>query len=219
MTVTDFTERLKKARRRISDPAPPSKTSLRWLNLATVVVAMVFALLIVHLVAVLRDRTVPALVLARDVGATQPFSESDLATVDLVPDHDVRFFRASDRAAVIGRAPVVGLQKGTLLAAASLIPEGVPGAGFQVVGLRVEAGHRPSQPLWPNARVRVSPLPQAQPCDPFPSAGNAFLARVAGVGSPDSVGTVVVDVVVDSEDIGAALAAASGSVIISLRGA
>jgi hypothetical protein len=219
MTVTDFTERLKKARQRVSDPEPPSKTSLRWLNLATVVVAMVFALLIVHLVAVLRDRTVPALVLARDVGATQPFTESDLATVDLVPDHDVRFFRASERAAVIGRAPAVALQKGTVLAAASLIPEGVPGAGFQLVGLRVEAGHRPSQPLWPHARVCVSSLPQALPCDSFPPAGNAFFAEVAGVGSPDSGGTVVVDVIVDAELIGPALTAASGSVIISLRGA
>ncbi|UUV29909.1 hypothetical protein NQK81_34880 [Amycolatopsis roodepoortensis] len=219
MTVTDFTERLRKARRRVSDPRPPSKSSSRWLNLATVVVALGFALVIVHLVAVLRDRTVPALVLARDVGATQPFTEADLAAVDLVPDHDVRFIRAADRAAVIGRAPVVGLQKGTLLAAASLIPEGVPGTGFQVVGLRVEAGNRPSQPLWPHARVCVSPLPQPLPCDSLPSAGNAFVARVAGVGSPDSDGTVVVDVIVDSEHIGPALAAASGSVIISLRGA
>ncbi|KFU78445.1 hypothetical protein SAMN04489729_6886 [Amycolatopsis lurida] len=219
MTVTDLTERLRKARRRLSDPEPPSKTSLRWLNLATVVVAMVFALLIIHLFAVLSDRTVPALVLARDVGASQPFVESDLATVDLVPDHDVRFIRASDRAAVIGRAPAVGLQKGTLLAAASLIPEGVPGPAFQVVGLRVEAGHRPSQPLWPHARVCVSPLPQALPCDSFPPVGSVFVAQVAGVGLPDSDGTVVVDVIVDPEHIGPALTAASGSVIISLRGA
>ncbi|UMP06705.1 hypothetical protein [Amycolatopsis sp. EV170708-02-1] len=149
MTVTDFTERLRKA-------GPPSKSSSRWLNLATVVVALVFALVIVHLVAVLTDRTVPALVLARDVGASQPFTESDLATVDLVPDHDVRFVRASDRATVVGRAPAVGLQKGTLLAAASLIPEGVPGPGFQLVGMRVEA--RPpteSAPLAACASLRV----------------------------------------------------------------
>ncbi|WP_409494734.1 SAF domain-containing protein [Amycolatopsis sp. cmx-11-12] len=219
MTVTDFTERLKKARRRVSHPEPPSKRSSRWLNLATVVVALVFVLVIVHLVAVLRDRTVPALVLARDVGASQPFTESDLATVDLVPDHDVRFVRASDRAAVIGRAPAVGLQKGTLLAAASLIPEGVPGPGFQLVGLRAEAGHRPSQPLWPHAQVCVTVLPQAQPCNPPSPVGNAFFARVAGVGSPDSSGAVVIDVIVDSEHLGPALAAASGSVIISLRGA
>ncbi len=219
MTVTDFTERLRKARQRVSDPEPSRKNSTRWLNLATVVVAMVLALVIVHLVAVLRDRTAPALVLARDVGAAQPITEQDLVTVDLIPDHGVRFVHASDRAAILGRTPAIGLQKGTLLAAVDLLPEGVPGAGFQVVGLRVEAGHRPSQPLWPRAQVCVSPLPEAPPCDSFSSVEGGFLAGVAGVGTPDAAGTVVVDVIVATEHVRSALAAASGSVIISLIGA
>ncbi|RSN45125.1 hypothetical protein DMC64_19970 [Amycolatopsis sp. WAC 04197] len=210
MTVTDFTERLKKAE-------PASNKSSRWLNLVAVLIAMVLVLVVVHVVVILQDETVPALVLARDVGATQPITEPDLVTIELVPDHGIRFVRASDRPIVLGRAPAIGLPKGTLLSASSLIPEGVPGSGFQVVGLRVGAGQRPSQSLWPHAQVCVSRLPEALPCGSSPE--KAFLAGVAGVGSPDAGGSLVVDVIVDSEHAQAALAAASGAVIISLIGA
>ncbi|MFE5564729.1 hypothetical protein ACFQ68_07025 [Amycolatopsis japonica] len=186
----------------------------RWLGLT----AIVLVLLVVHLIVVSRDRTVPALAVARDVGTMQPIADADLVAIDLVPEHGVRFVPADERRVVLGRKPAFGLLKGTLLTSTSLKPEGAPEADTQVVGLRVGPGHRPSQELWHGAYVCVSPLPAVPSCDASSTGEGAFRARIAAVGTPEPGGAVVVDLLVDRETIRFALAAAGSGAILSLIG-
>lgn len=97
-----------------------------WLHLAAIVVAGAVALLIFHAVAILRDRTVPVLVVARDVDALARISSDDLATVDLVPAPGLRVIYARDRSEVVGSIAATTLAKGTILAAGDVLPAYVP---------------------------------------------------------------------------------------------
>lgn len=93
-----------------------------WLHLAAIVVAGAVALVIFHAVAILRDRTVPVLVAAHDIGALSRIGNNDLVTVDLVPTSDLRVIFVRNRADVVGRVAAIALLKGTILTELDVVP-------------------------------------------------------------------------------------------------
>lgn len=93
-----------------------------WLHLASIVVAGSVALVIFHAVAILRDQTVPVLVMTRDVVALSRISNDDLTTADIVPTPDLRVIFGRNRGSVVGRIAATALLKGTVLAERDVMP-------------------------------------------------------------------------------------------------
>ena len=85
-----------------------------WLHLATIVIASGVALSIFR-TAILHNKTVPALVLARDVGAASLLTADDLTTIALIPAQDAQVTFTRDQAKVLSTFTLHGLATGTVL--------------------------------------------------------------------------------------------------------
>ncbi|MFD8493278.1 SAF domain-containing protein [Amycolatopsis sp. NPDC059657] len=215
MTITDSAPRTSTSSPAPSTEEPEEKKYGPMMHVAAAAIAAIVAVPIIWVVSLLHDKTIPVLVLARDVGAIQKIAEQDLTTVELEPDHGVRFVRSADRADVLGHSLATGLAKGTILTISDLASDWSAGPGAHVVGLLATGAQRPAQPLRSGALVCVW-LPSAKaPC----GGDGSFQARVAEVGRPDRDGSMVVDVIVSSAHLEQALAASGGNALISLIGA
>lgn len=190
----------------------------RLLNLAAALIAAVIAAVIFYGVDVLRDKTVPVLVLASNKAWSTKLVATDFVTVEMELAHNAKGIRASEIASVIGKRLTASLPAGSVVTWRELTSDWSTFSGQHMVGLRAERGQRPAQGLNPGALVCVAPLPAARPCDDS-DGGGSFLARIADVGQSDERGSVVVDVIVGSPELGRAITAASGPLIIAVTGA
>ena len=158
-----------------------------------------------------QNERVQVLVLARDVLWGQAIQAADLAVAQAVVDPQVQMVSAVSKDTVVGEVATTDLAEGAFLHPRDLTGQPVPRRGEQVFGLVCKLGTLP-RGVRPGDPVAVAPITNGQ------TAGTVFRARVVAVAPPDSTGSVTVDVVVSTERAGDAVAAASGSVIVSLLG-
>jgi len=117
-----------------------------WLHLATIVIDSGVALLIFR-TAILRNRTVPVLVLTRDVGAASLLTADDLTTIALIPTQDAQVIFTCGQAKVLSTFTLNGLAKGAVLGdddlTSQVLPTGLRSLGHsrrpRCAGLRVAA--------------------------------------------------------------------------------
>jgi hypothetical protein len=151
------------------------------------------------------DRT-DVLAVARDVPVGQPVTAQDVRVVSFADDPGLSPIPAADRASIVGRRAAVDLHPGDLLTRSQLSARGL-GDSEQVVGVELKRGFVPRDELRPGDKVAAVVLP-AQGTDTTStgsdSAGSAapdtIEATVQSVGTPDSTGALVVNLVVTPAD-------------------
>jgi hypothetical protein len=164
------------------------------------------------------NKTIPVLILARDVSWNQRITDSDLAVAEVTPDERVHMIPAEQRQDAIGRVAVHKLTAGSLLAVEHVQDHAVPGPGQLVIGLLLKPGQLPARGLRAEDRVQVVPVAQSTfstSPTPDPTPVNA---TVVDVGAADANGAVTVDIVVSVEDGPVTTSAAAGQVVVSLVG-
>ncbi|MCK2241869.1 MULTISPECIES: SAF domain-containing protein [unclassified Crossiella] len=171
-----------------------------------------------HLLIASYDARVAVLVLARTVEWGHRIVEADLAVAHIVQDPAAQMIRAEEQAAVIGKTAVTTLTTGSVLAPKQISDTPVPGAGQHLLGLGSKPG-LPARGLRPGERVLVTPVVSGQTgAVETALRGAGFPARVFGIGGEPAQGTVTVDVVIATEHLDKATAAAAGPVIITVLG-
>jgi hypothetical protein len=216
-------------------PAPPSvddapsvlssesaharlSTGSRWRTVTSLVGMGIVATMCAGVALAVHAQRQPVLVLTHDKGWSEHITVADLAAVDFVGT-PVDAIPASERSTVVGQQLATAAGAGTVLTVKHFGSPWFPPGGGRLIGLRTDIGQRPAQPLRAGALVCVSPLPAALDCDADGSArGGSFRARVAITSTPDADGEAVVDVIVGRHRAGAAIAAASQDVLITLIG-
>ncbi|MFF4035996.1 SAF domain-containing protein [Streptomyces sviceus] len=147
------------------------------------------------------------LAVARDVPVGQMVTGQDVKVVSFADDPGLSPIPAADRASIVGRRAAVDLHPGDLLTRAQLSARGGLGDTAQVVGVELKRGYVPRDELRPGDTVAAVVLP-AQAADTAStgagSAGSAtpdtIEATVKSVGTPDSTGALVVNLVVAPAD-------------------
>jgi hypothetical protein len=150
---------------------------------------------------------VDVLAVARDVPVGQRVTAQDVKVVSFADDPGLSPIPAAQRAAVVGQRVVVELHPGELLSRSQLSPRGGLGDTEQVVGVELKRGFVPRDELRPGDKVAAVVLP-AQGVDTGSAASGSaggeapetIAATVKSVGSPDSTGAVVVNLVVAPAD-------------------
>ena len=162
----------------------------------------------------------PYLAVAHPVPVGKVIEPSDLLVVYLNGATGLHPIALADKATVLGKEAAVPLVPGTLLTAAEVTSKITPGPGQQLVGINLAPGKMPGKTLQPGDKVQL-----VTTADPNSSNSDSATtnqppsttdAVVYDVGSPDSSGNRVVDVIVaiaDGPNI-AALATASRIVVI-----
>lgn len=164
------------------------------------------------------DPRVEMLVAAREIPFGTTITDADLTTALLAADGPATTVPASERDRILGQTAAARIPAGSFLSPGQVREQGVPGPGELLVGLRTEPGTLPVRGLRAGEVVRVVPVGDAQAGVTDLAAGDAFDARVLGVGEPDAQGIVTVDVLV-SESVGErASSAAAGRVVLLLLG-
>lgn len=151
------------------------------------------------------DRT-DVLAVARNVPVGRPVTAQDVRVVSFADDPGLSPIPAADRASIVGRRAAVDLHPGDLLTRSQLSVRGL-GDSAQVVGVELKRGFVPRDELRPGDKVAAVVLP-AQGTDTTStdsdSAGGAapdtIEATVQSVGTPDSTGALVVNLVVTPAD-------------------
>ncbi|WP_128380303.1 SAF domain-containing protein [Streptomyces cavernae] len=150
---------------------------------------------------------VDVLAVARDVPVGQQVTAQDVKVVSFADDPGLSPIPADDRASVVGQRAAVDLHPGDLLTRSQLSARGGLGDTEQVVGVELKRGFVPRDELRPGDKVAAVVLP-AQGTDTGStgsgSAGSAtpdtIDATVKSVGTPDSTGALVVNLVVAPAD-------------------
>ncbi|MFF8932345.1 SAF domain-containing protein [Streptomyces longwoodensis] len=150
---------------------------------------------------------VDVLAVARDVPVGQQVTAQDVKVVSFADDPGLSPIRAGQRASVVGQRAAVDLHPGELLTRSQLSARGALGDSEQVVGVELKRGYVPRDELRPGDKVAAVVLP-AQGADTEStrsgSAGSKALdtitATVKSVGTPDSTGAMVVNLVVAPAD-------------------
>ncbi|MFC5220041.1 SAF domain-containing protein [Streptomyces coerulescens] len=150
---------------------------------------------------------VDVLAVARDVPVGQQVTAQDVRVVSFADDPGLSPIRANERSSVVGQRAAVDLHPGELLTRSQLSARGGLGDTEQVVGVELKRGFVPRNELRPGDKVAAVVLP-AQGADTGStdsgSAGSetpqTIEATVKSVGTPDSTGALVVNLVVDPAD-------------------
>jgi hypothetical protein len=160
-----------------------------------------------------QNQTTPVLALVHDVGWGHSLGDGDLAVAAMVPDEHLQASAADDRAGVVGQIAAHTLSAGTLLTRGELTTLRVPSGGQIVVGVLLKPGGLPAKGVRPEDRVLLTPASTG-------SSTSSEVAPVSGIvldsGSPNTDGSVVVDVVVDRASGAIAGPAGAGQVVVSL---
>lgn len=139
----------------------------------------------------------------------------DLMVVRVGLDPAVKTVPANRLAEVAGKRAALDLAAGGLVTPADVASVVLPGRGTSVVGIGLQAGMLPAEPLNPGDMVRVvqTPGPQGE----LGGTPVTIPATVVGVHSSDTAGHSIVDVLVPA-DVAADLAAraATGRVAVVL---
>ncbi|MCX4581076.1 SAF domain-containing protein [Streptomyces sp. NBC_01571] len=220
-TQTSFPPRLD-ARPRDLPPSTGTKKTpgRRWsTTVLLVLVTLIGALGGAVVVARAGDR-VDVLAIARDVPAGHRLTAQDLTTVSFAKDPGLSSVAAAQRATVIGKRAAVDLRHGGLLSPAQLTPGGALGDAAQVVGVEVKRGNAPRDELRAGDKVAAVVLPAPGGTEDTgtrdkDTASVTIPATVKTIGTPDSTGALVVNLIVSPAD-GALLATKAAAKQIAL---
>ncbi|MCX4564299.1 SAF domain-containing protein [Streptomyces phaeochromogenes] len=146
---------------------------------------------------------VDVLAVARDVPVGQKVTAQDMKVVSFADDPGLSPIPAGQRSSVVGQRAAVALHPGELLTRSQLSARGGLGDTEQVVGVELKRGFVPSDELRPGDKVAAVVLP-AQGADTGSTgsgstgseAPETVEATVKSVGTPDSTGALVVNLVV-----------------------
>src|SRR5262249_27237931 len=130
---------------------------------------------------------------------------ADLTAVRISADPALRPIPSSDASDVIGKRAAVALVPGTLLTAAELTTEPLPGPGQQLVGLGLQQERLPGRHLQSGAAVLLVIIPAAsslsQPTGATPNLPPQTIpATVVDIQPASKAGTVLVNVAVNGGD-------------------
>ncbi|MEV2234979.1 SAF domain-containing protein [Streptomyces phaeochromogenes] len=152
---------------------------------------------------------VDVLAVTRNVPVGQKVTAQDMKVVSFADDPGLSPIPAGQRASVVGRLAAVDLHPGELLTRSQLSARGGLGDTEQVVGVELKRGFVPRDELRPGDKVAAVVLP-AQGADTGSgstgsgAAGSSVpetvKATVKSVGTPDSTGALVVNLVVAPAD-------------------
>ncbi|WP_329529362.1 SAF domain-containing protein [Streptomyces sp. NBC_01462] len=220
-TQTSFPPRLD-ARPRDLPPSTGTKKApgRRWsTTVLLVLVTLIGALGGAVVVARAGDR-VDVLAIARDVPAGHRLAAQDLTTVSFAKDPGLSSVPAAQRTTVIGKRAAVDLRHGGLLSPAQLAPGGALGDAAQVVGVEVKRGNAPRDELRAGDKVAAVVLPAPGGTEDTgtrdkDTAPVTIPATVKTIGTPDSTGALVVNLIVSPAD-GALLATKAAAKQIAL---
>ena len=170
--------------------------------------------------AIAAGHRAPVLVVTHDVAAGQTLSDGDLGVVRISGDPMLHPLPASERASVLGQRATTTLKAGTLLISSMLSTGSAPAAGTALVPVALKPSELPARPLQAGDRLLLVPAADATSQTPAPSA-NPVTVVVDEIGTPDSDGTVVVDVQVPIGEASglAQLAAGDHVAVVLLSGA
>lgn len=158
---------------------------------------------------------VPVVAVREGVMRGEQITAADLMVVQINPDPALRTVPGGQLETFVGQRTARDLSTGTLLSPEAVADEVVPGTGRSVVGLALDPGSLPGEPLAVGDAVRVvGTVGQGDPAELEEEI--TFPAEVAGV-SVSETGQAVVSVVVDEDQAGeAAKWAAAGRVALVL---
>ncbi|MCW8101676.1 SAF domain-containing protein [Streptomyces tauricus] len=150
---------------------------------------------------------VDVLAVARDVPIGQQVAAQDVKVVSFADDPGLSPIPATQRASVVGQRAAVDLHPGELLTRSQLRTRGGLGDTDQVVGVELKRGFVPRGELRPGDKVAAVVL-RAQGADSGATGSGAagsevpdtIDATVKSVGTPDSTGALVVNLVVAPAD-------------------
>ncbi len=145
---------------------------------------------------------VDVLAVARDVPVGQKVTAQDMKVVSFADDPGLSPIPAGQRSSVVGQRAAVALHPGELLTRSQLSARGGLGDTEQVVGVELKRGFVPRDELRPGDKVAAVVLP-AQGADTGSTGSEApetVEATVKSVGTPDSTGALVVNLVVAPAD-------------------
>jgi hypothetical protein len=167
--------------------APPVRRR-SWPLIAAGILAMALGALAFGLARTSIDHRMSVLALARNVGAGQQLSSSDLAVVEVSSSAGLSVVPASEEAAMVGRTVAMNLVAGGLLVPAEIGAPATVHAGEAVVAVDVHQGAVPSS-LQPGSRVDV--------VDTAGSAGGQVFGRATVLSEfgPDASGDMSISLV------------------------
>lgn len=157
------------------------------------------------------------LVIAQDVARGERISASDLVAVPVQGSSLLRTVAADDvEKKVVGKIATMDLRTGSLLAPDSYADKLTPDVGKSLVGISLDAAHRPGVDLSAGSPVRVVQAPSTG--GDMDSSGievsAVVLSTTAGDSSTGSVVVVNVEVDVDDAATLAALGASGRAVLL-----
>jgi len=142
------------------------------------------------------------LVVTREVARGAQIKAEDLAKVPVPGSSVLRTVPARDMGKVLGKVATTDLRPGSLLAPDSFADKLVPGEGKSLVGVSLDATHRPGVALHAGDTVRFVQAPVASGDVPAPGTEVSIRAVVVSTTTSDTaMGSVlVVNVEVDAAD-------------------
>lgn len=158
--------------------------------------------------------TTQVVVAASDVPQGQTLTAEDLTIADVSVPDGVATIPAGELNTLVGQRAVGPLEEGAMLTPGDVSPAAFPAAGSAVVGIRVSAGQIPSNDVDPGDPIQIIGTPR-EGDDPPSGDAPVVTGTVQNISSPATDGTVVVDVLV-STDQSATLAALSATGRISV---
>ena len=168
----------------------------------------------------------PVLALSHDVAFGAPITSADLAVAKVARDPALSPLPASTRSRVIGEFASGDLKAGSLLTAAMLTTQQMPGPGEALVPVTFRAGQLPASTLVAGERVQLVTTPQTNSADSTSGSstanGTVRPATVLKVGAAESDGSTTVDLLLSQADAaGVAIDAAAGrlTLIVAAGGA
>ena len=150
-----------------------------------------------------------------DVPRGQMIAKTDLATVRVSVDPALQTVPAADLDGLVGKRAGSDLSAGTLLSPAQVVDVVVPGTGDSMVGIAVNGGMLPSEPLRPGDAVRLVQTPGNGGDVSSKSSPAAINAVVASV-SPGESATIVNVILPSNRAAELAARAATGKVAVVL---
>jgi len=158
------------------------------------------------------------LAVTRDVARGVPIQADDLAAVPVPGSRVLRTVPAGDLGKVVGKVAAVDLRPGSLLSPDSFADKLIPGPGRSLVGVSLDAAHRPGVTLHAGDLVRFVQAPVINGDAPPPGSEVSVPAVVVSTSTGDTVtgSVLIVNVEVDADDAAqlAALAASGRATLV-----
>jgi len=142
------------------------------------------------------------LAVTREVARGAPIKAEDLAAVPVPGSAVLRTVPAGKLGTVVGKVAAVDLRPGSLLAPDSFADKLTPGEGKSLVGVSLDAAHRPGVTLRSGDLVRFVQAPVANGDVPSPGTEVSVAAVVVSTTAADTAtgSVLIVNVEVDIHD-------------------